>query len=204
MKKTITLILIIFLSISQLSILITMIGNAKKVVKEAEAEDRIVYLECRPYDPYDPFKGRYIRLSFAVESVKISDMETLKDVSRDIIEKSKFKDVYCILEKKENFHIIKDVVLSKPKNDVLFMKAGIDYFYSYNDDLRLKFGFDQYYLQEEFALEVDKMSNLEFQDLSPYIVIALDKNGNAVIKSMKVKNDVDIEDYLIDIINSKK
>ena len=181
-----------------------MIGNAKKVVKEAEAEDRIVYLECRPYDPYDPFKGRYIRLSFAVDSVKISDMETLKDVSRDIIEKNKFKDVYCILKKKENFHIIKDVVLSKPKNDVLFMKAGIDYFYSYNDDLRLKFGFDQYYLQEEFALEVDKMSNLEFQDLSPYIVIALDKNGNAVIKSMKVKNDVDIEDYLIDIINSKK
>jgi len=204
MKKTVTLILIIFLSISQLSILITMIGNAKKVVKEAEAEDRIVYLECRPYDPYDPFKGRYIRLSFAVDSVKISDMETLKDVSRDIIEKNKFKDVYCILKKKENFHIIKDVVLSKPKNDVLFMKAGIDYFYSYNDDLRLKFGFDQYYLQEEFALEVDKMSNLEFQDLSPYIVIALDKNGNAVIKSMKVKNDVDIEDYLIDIINSKK
>lgn len=204
MKKTITLILIIFLSISQLSILISMIANAKKVVKEAEAEDRIVYLECRPYDPYDPFKGRYIRLSFAVESVKISDMETLKDVSSDIIEKHKFKDVYCLLEKKEKFHIIKDVVLSKPQNDVLFMKARIDYFYSYNKDLRLSFSFDQYYLQEEFALEVDKMSNFEFQDLSPYIVIALDKSGNAVIKSMKVKNDIDIEDYLIEIINSKK
>jgi len=201
MKKKVALILVIFLSIGQLSVLISMIANAKKVVKEA---NRIVYLECRPYDPYDPFKGRYIRLSFAIESVKISDMETLKEVSSDIIKKHIFKEAYCLLEKKEKFHVIKDVLLSKPEEEVLFIKARINSFYSRDEDLGLSFSSNQYYLQEELALEADKMSNIEFQDLTPYVVIALDKNGNSVIKSMKVKDDVDIEDYLIEIINSKK
>ena len=208
MTKIVTIILIVLLSIFQIFTLFSMIVKANKINAIAESEGRIVYLECRAYDPYDPFKGRYIQLSFNEELIEIEKTSLDNSSDKDFFERNRYNDVYCILEKGDKYHNIKDVTFTKPDEGVLYIKSRIQYFNLYNLSILLQFNFHKYYIQENFAIQVDKLTNFQFNELKPYLVLSIDKNGNAVQKGLKVENqdkkDVDIEEYLKEYIKNKK
>ena len=58
---------------------------------------------------------------------------------------------------------------------------------------------DEYYLQEEYALTIDAMSNSDFNLLEPTLEIYVGKDGTAVQKELYVHVDgseIPIEEYI--------
>ena len=58
---------------------------------------------------------------------------------------------------------------------------------------------DEYYLQEEYALTIDAMSNSDFNTLEPVLEIYVGKDGTAVQKELYVHVDgieIPIEEYI--------
>lgn len=56
---------IIFISafILEVAVLISIVSYCVRIKKSAEKNGTVIVLECTAYDPYHPFKGRYVKLN---------------------------------------------------------------------------------------------------------------------------------------------
>lgn len=116
MKKIIfTIAAIVF----QITVLTYFTKYSLMIKKSAEQNGKIVSLKCQAYDPYDPFKGRYLRVRITEENPYIKDTT-------------------------------------------------------------------DYYLQENYADIVDRMSNRDFDSLDPELELYVDEKGRFVQKGMTV------------------
>jgi hypothetical protein len=184
--------LTVFLILFQLTILSYVIWNALVII-EAKREVR---LRSELYDPYDYMKGRYIRLNLGdFNSVEISQMESLQNLTIEEIRKVKGRPVYCILRRVDDYHIIDDLVFEKPDSDKLFIKLNINSVY--HDVIYLKLHFDNYYLQEDFAVEADRIlaRGRNDESMNFRLVLLAGKNGQTVQKDFLV-NDIPIVEYI--------
>ena len=53
----------------QLSVIAAMFIRADAIKNDAVKNNSIIRLSCTAYDPFDPFKGRYVRLSIKREEL---------------------------------------------------------------------------------------------------------------------------------------
>lgn len=129
----------------QLSVIAAMFIKAEAIKNEAVKNNSIIRLSCTAYDPFDPFKGRYVRLSINREELDAAVARLGLDLSR----------------------------LAKTSCD--------------------------YYMQENYAREVDKINWQDFNGLNPVLELYVDKKGRAIQKALLVHNgsqEIPIEEYI--------
>ena len=129
----------------QLSVIAAMFIKADSIKNEAVKNNSIIRLSCTAYDPFDPFKGRYVRLSINRDELEAAGRRLGLDLSS----------------------------LAKTSCD--------------------------YYMQENYAREVDKINWQDFNNLKPVLELYVDKKGRAIQKDLLVfdgTKEIPIEEYI--------
>lgn len=125
--------------LAQLYIPASMISSQQAVLTNGAVHK----LLTAPLDPYDPFRGRYVSLSFAIEEQKLF-VDQFKSFSLpDEIDAYQDFVVYVLLAKGEDgFSFVKDVSFEKPpqdkvhENNASWLKAKADFRWSNSKDLK--------------------------------------------------------------------
>ena len=129
----------------QISVIAAMFVRAAAIRNEAVQNNSIIRLSCTAYDPFDPFKGRYVRLSINRDELDAAGRRLGLDLSS----------------------------LAKTSCD--------------------------YYMQENYAREVDKINWQDFNNLKPVLELYVDKKGRAIQKALLVfdgSKEIPIEEYI--------
>jgi uncharacterized membrane-anchored protein len=132
-----------------------------------------------PIDPTDPFRGKYITLSYDENSIEISDAENW--VSGE--------SIYVALgTDKEGFARIESVSRARPTDGADFIEAQV-WYVSESDPRRLMidYPFDRYYMEESKAQEAEDTHRRAQRDTTriTYALVSV-KNGDAVVKDVLI------------------
>lgn len=198
MKKKILNKIAVFFAVTvffQIGVIVFILLRTGSIRSDAEKSGRVASFKCEMRDPYNPFKGRYVRLNLS-ESAK--DFSELDSQSLEVKDSARKKPVvFCLLEKagQGDFHIT-GLRLTEPEDSSFFVRARMIYC-GYN--VQLDFPFDEYYMQENYARKVDSLGSA-FYDQDPHIEVYIDSHGNCIQKSLTVNGNVRIEDYIASIL----
>jgi uncharacterized membrane-anchored protein len=128
-------------------------------------------------DPFDPFRGKYITLTFEASTYEVSNGQDW----------SMGETIYVSLETdKSDFAKIKSVSKEKPSGSQDFVKARVRWVnVSGANILNIEYPFDRYYMEESKAADAE-LTYMQSQRDSSEIVYALVsvKNGDAVLKDV--------------------
>jgi|SRR5690606_11009258 uncharacterized membrane-anchored protein len=132
-----------------------------------------------PIDPTDPFRGKYITLSYDENSIEISDAENW--VSGE--------SIYVALgTDKEGIARIESVSRARPTDGADFIEAQV-WYVSESDPRRLMidYPFDRYYMEESKAQEAEDTHRRAQRDTTriTYALVSV-KNGDAVVKDILI------------------
>ena len=156
----------------------------KMILDKEKVLDKGTYFKfiTAPVDPTDPFRGKYITLSFKENTVVVSDNS----------EWVKGETAFALLENDTaGFAKIKSLSKTPPiQEDVPFVKVSIRYVSAQNDDegtktVRIKYPFDRYYMEESKAYEAELAYRDSRRDSTSiaYALVAVDK-GEAVLEDV--------------------
>jgi len=170
MKKNLLLTFII-VAIIQLAIPIKMIVGKENILSTG-----IEYkFHTAPVDPNDPFRGKYITLSFDANNF---------DVSNDNFWHQD-EDVYVLLGKDEKgFAKIIDIAKQPPlDNKSDYVKAKIRY--AYENKVTIDYTFNKFFMEESKAPNAESVYRQSARDTSQtaYALVCV-KEGDAVLKDV--------------------
>lgn len=139
-----------------------------------------VLLKIRPVDPRDPFRGDYITFQYDISWIRgKSSFYSL--VSQ---EKIKYGDrIYIPLVKKGNYWIKNGSVNKDKPNAGIFIKGvikDIKWGSDLPEEIFVSYGIEEYFIPENSG------RNVNFNRQDAFAKVVLDKNGNAVLKSVYV------------------
>jgi len=141
-----------------------------------------------PIDPNDPFRGKYIILSFEANSTHVTNADGWNAGD----------PVFVILgEDEKGFVKINSVSKDKPVDDENFVKASIGYVVpdtiSY---VTVDYPFDRFYMEESKAQGAQDAYGEAARDTNQvaYVLVSI-KDGDAVIKDVMI-NDVPIREVV--------
>ena len=130
-----------------------------------------------PIDPNDPFRGKYISLSYVENTVEIPNE---KDWLRGEL-------IYVLLSAdQEGFAKIKTVSKEKPAGTHDFIKAKVSCVSGDGaNELVIDYPFDRYYMEESKAPGAEQTYRQSLQDTNriTYALVRI-KNGDAVLKDV--------------------
>ncbi len=178
--------LFILLALVQLFVPAKMILDREDILKTGKE----FKFRTAPIDPNDPFRGKYITLSFSNTTFDVQDGD---EWNRD-------EDVYVLLKEDiEGFAIIKSVSKDKPSEKQDFVKAKIrngGWKFNFNNNITIDYPFDRYYMEESKAYDAE----LAYRDAQinedniTYALVSI-KDGDAVLKDVFI-NDVSIKEIV--------
>ena len=153
-----------------------------KMIWEQEGilENGVVFkFKTAPVDPSDPFRGKFIVLSFEDTSVEV---ENEMDWTRG-------ENVYVHLKTAhDGFAKIKSVSKQKPAEDEDFLMAQV-HFATEDGSHRVivDYPFDRFYMEESKAYEAEQTYRQSQQDTSKitYALVSV-KNGEAVLRDVLI------------------
>lgn len=155
---------------------------------ESTLRDGVKYkFKTQPIDPTDPFRGKYITLSFDIEDWSAKDTAWVSN-----------EKVYVYIEKdKDGFAKVKEV-LHEAGGEGDYFTAEVIYYYDYDKTLRLTFPFNRYYMEEGKALEAEKAYQRHSvrKNTKPAYALVAVKDGNSVLEDVIV-DDIPIRDYVL-------
>ncbi len=135
--------------------------------------------KAAPIDPYDPFRGKYITLTFAERSAII---ENEKDWNHD-------EKVFVSFTMDANgFAKIRSVTKNRPTNITDYIEANVSWVTSDGSNkLTIEYPFNTYYMEESKADDAELMYRTSLSDTSSsvYALVSI-KNGDAVLKDVLV------------------
>lgn len=135
--------------------------------------------ETAPIDPTDPFRGKYIVLSYKENSFKISSPNHYTNG----------ETIFAILKENQNgYAIIKAISKERPKDNVDFVKARVESISDFpTTTLTISYPFTRFYMEESKAYEAEQ-AFVKSQRDSTKITYALVniKNGEAVLKDVLI------------------
>lgn len=179
MKLTKPFVLILF--IIQLAVPAYMIYEQSVVLSEG-----VVYkFRTQPIDPLDPFRGRYVTLSYEANSNRIDSPDDLGEEDW----------AYAVLGKDEDgFAQISQLVLQEPKEKD-FIKVEVNWG-NQSQGYYVRLPFNRYYASEETAPQIEQAVWRRQRDEveNVYAEVSVLK-GKATLKELYV-NDLAIRDYL--------
>lgn len=176
-RNTILIIAFVLMVLAQLYVPASMIYSQHRTLEEGT----LLKFRTAPVDPYDPFRGKYIRLSYADNVVEVPDPE--KYVQDE--------DVYVTFkEGVDGYALIADVYRTPPDHTEVFLKTTVGYRVYETDSLWITYPFDRFYMEESKALDAEtayQEARTEGTDMEAYVMVAVRK-GNAVIENVYIDN----------------
>lgn len=179
-----TLILLIVLFAIQLAIPGYMIFEQNQILTEGTAYK----FKTRPIDPYDPFRGRYVTLSYAADQEVIPVMEGSNIESEDW--------VYALVGVDDDGYAVLEVLTDvKPEEgqDYLYLET---FYRGYDGGFLVSLPFDRYFASEENAPKIEsavwRRQREQVEDVYAKIRIL---NGKGTIEDLYV-NDILIREYI--------
>lgn len=173
-KRKIFVILFILLALVQIYVPAKMILNRESVLVGGTEYK----FKAAPIDPYDPFRGKYITLTFAERSVLIEDEHDW--YSGETVYVQFTTDI-------NGFAKISSVTKDSPANED-YLEATVDYVSSNGSQrLTIEYPFDRYYMEESKAYDAELTYRRSLMDTSrtTYALVRI-KDGDAVLKDVLI------------------
>ncbi|MBO4320737.1 MAG: GDYXXLXY domain-containing protein [Treponema sp.] len=185
--------------ILQLGAVFFIVFRSSAIKNDAEKSNRIARFKCEMRDPYNPFKGRYVQLNLGESSKDFSDFDVQSNEVKFIQRNTPI--VFCLLKKDtDGAYRITGLRSEEPDDSSLFVRARMRY---WGERVSLEFPFTEYYMQENYAREVDSLGSA-FYDLDPQIEVYIDSHGNCIQKELYVNGNQTIEDYIKSLLSLRK
>jgi uncharacterized membrane-anchored protein len=138
-----------------------------------------IHLRTNFVDPRDLFRGHYVRLNLVIGDTNVADIE----LSGDFKETG---DVFMTLKKSEDgFFEPVSASATRPDPSTGPVLRG-DFKSLWDDKLRVEFPFDRYFAPKLRALELENIR----QDDQLGIILAVDENGNGMIKGILIDGEL--------------
>ncbi|MBY6038012.1 GDYXXLXY domain-containing protein [Fictibacillus nanhaiensis] len=117
-----------------------------------------IKIKTTPVDPRDILYGDYVTLRFDISTAPLSKWKG--DIG--LLDRGQ-RVAYVVLEEnKEGYHVVQEVYPEKPDvtSDQIVLKAKTEKFWSEtNDTIRLIYGFERYYIQENTGKELEQQAS---------------------------------------------
>jgi len=178
-------ILIFGVLIFQIVVLAGMLANKLYPIWTGQEVKLAVY----PVDPRSMFRGNYTRLKYKMTRVQKSDLGFYND------ERPKVGDfVYVVLKEKKGIYVPDKYSMEVPKSG-MFIRGRVDFAYSYNGEIWLKFGIESYFTTKRKALAIEKAIRKGWswgtedgkeEKIPGVAVLRIASNGKASIVDLKV------------------
>ncbi len=169
----------ILMVLLQLYVPAKMIFDKEDVIKSGVAYK----FKTAPLDPYDPFRGKYIRLRFRREYIQVDTT----------LEWKRGEQVYALLSTDEDgFAKINSLSKTAPPTSSDFLKVTVKYPNYKSDRVTINYPFDRFYMEESKAYDAEILSRVTFRDTSKQVYAMASVNeGDAVLTDVFV-DDVSI------------
>jgi uncharacterized membrane-anchored protein len=184
-NKSILIVVFLIVALAQLFVPVNMILNSEEVIKKG-----VEYkFKVAPIDPNDPFRGKYVTLSFDANTYFYND----SIFSRD-------QQVYVVLTTdNEGYAAIDFLSLSQPVDNSDYVKAKINYVYNNKGvegkyKLRVDYPFTRFYMEESKAPAAESYYWRAARDSTQdtYALVSV-KDGDAVLKDVLI-NDISLKE----------
>lgn len=178
MKKASTVFLVFaaVTFVAQWLVPLTMITGQEVVLKKGQE----IKIRCQPIDPYDPFRGRYVRVRLDLSLPE--DLPLPEDWNRQ-------QRLFAILgTDADGFAEVRAIVLDEPEQG-LYVR-GQKQQWGNTFDL----GLDRYYMNERLAPEAERLLRSGIGDIAEVWASLRVWEGRAVLGGLYV-DGVPIEDY---------
>lgn len=174
-NKKLLLTAFILVALAQLYVPTKMIWDKESVIdKGVEFK-----FKTAPIDPNDPFRGKYITLSYDENTVTVSD-------EQDWVEG---EPIYVILvTDKSGYAKIQSVSKTNPTDNENYIKAKVGFTWgNASNTLTIDYPFDRYYMEESKAYDAELTYRQSQQDTSKitYALVSV-KNGDAVLRDVLI------------------
>ena len=181
-RKQFVILAFILVALIQLYVPASMIFSREKVLTEG----RKFKFKTAPVDPNDPFRGKFITLSFDENTFKIENKDDWANG----------QTVFVHLDKDgEGFAKIIDVSKEAPAR-VDYVKAEISYV-SVNNELFIEYPFTRFYMEESKAPRAEETYwDASFDEKQITYALVSIKDGDAVLENVLI-NDIPIGDIVI-------
>ena len=174
-KKIILLVVFVLVALAQLYVPAKMIWDREEIIETGS-----VYLfKTAPIDPTDPFRGKYITLSFVNDRYKVTDDSHW--VRGEIIYVSITKNASGVAS-------IESVSKTPPNSGLDYFQASIRYVTGKDQPtLTIEFPFDRYYMEESKAFEAEVVYRESRRDTSmtAHAVVKV-KDGESVLEDVLI------------------
>lgn len=174
-SKKIILPLFILVALAQLYVPSKMIFDREEILETGTDYK----FSTAPIDPSDPFRGKYIVLSYKDNVVAVKDEKSW--IAGETVYVSLVTD-------EDGFAKIASVSKEKPSENQNFLKANVSTVSSDGTNkLNIYFPFDRYYMEESKAYDAELVYTKSLQDTTQvtYALVSI-KNGEAVLKDVLI------------------
>lgn len=150
-----------------------------------------VLLKTAPVDPNDLFRGEYVTLNYEISNLNIAELQA-EETYFDYNDR-----IYLSLELKEGYGVPKKIYANPPENELYIAGKVKDVVYEWGNseeigsgedagikELRVDYGIESYFVPEGKGMEIEGKQWTEEQAVT--VKIAIDKRGNALIKSLLI------------------
>jgi len=183
-KKIILLVIFVLVAIAQLYVPAKMIWDKEEVIETGN-----VYLfETAPIDPTDPFRGKYITLSFVDDRYKVTDNTQWQSGEHIYV---------SITKNATGVASIESVSKTRPNSGLDYFQASVRYVTGAEEPtLTIEFPFDRYYMEESKAYEAEVVYRESRRDTSvtAYAVVKV-KAGQSVLEDVMI-NGISIREVV--------
>ena len=186
-KKIIILVIALITITAQLYIPISMAKRYEDILKNGKP----FIFKVEPRDPADPFKGRYVVLTFPISSGPQSDLKQ-PEIFRHLNRKA---PAYAILqETNDGYTKINNILGDAPKHQN-YIK--VKYRADYNERYFIELPFNRYYAEESKAPKIEHLvwNREDDEQVHEFYADVRIKNGYGVIAELYIDN-VPILKYL--------
>ncbi len=183
--KYLFIVALIVMILAQLIIPFKMIWDKEQVIKTGTPYK----FRVMPFDPNDPFRGKYINLNFRNSQLHMKTESSFHYGDNVLVE---------VMNDSLGFAQVKDISIKKPTNSNYFTaKVNSNYFVEVNSyTIDLEFPFTKFYMEETKAADAEKLYWETLRDNSKTIyALVYIKDGDAVLKDVCI-DGVSIKDLV--------
>ena len=161
-------------------VLLQLVIPAKMVIQSEDtlARGSVFKFKTAPVDPTDPFRGKYVTLSFEANSFGVYDAGWQAG-----------QDVFVLLEQDEDGYAqIQDVSKDRFSYSPYYVKAKVRSYSS--EKITIQYPFDRFYMEESKALPAEKLYRqmTRATDKTAFAVVSV-LDGKAVLKDVQIDGE---------------
>lgn len=188
MKRNILLVCFALLCLAQLYVPASMIRQHERTLTQGEP----VKLRCRPVDPADPFRGRYVSLSFELGEARTAPRPADKPLP---------EQAWVMLETdEEGFARWGELREEQPESGVYVQTTVYPYWSTEGETVHVELPVDRFYMNEEIAPEAERVyfEQVRAEPGNCYVTARV-LNGMIVLEQLYIEG-VPAADYVREFI----